>query len=132
MTNNFNGLETSDSMSGVSRKLVESNRVIFVSLTVLEPELKNHAAAKGIKFFTTTVRVLKDGGALPDGTPSTIMESFWSTRAYDEDGASDCPSWKLEPFVRRGVGAMEAAIAREHMMIEDIFVQMSCQGRISR
>lgn len=127
MNGNHSGIEASSTTHSVSRKFVESNRVVFVSLSVTEPLVQNLVGIDGIKFFTTTVRMLKPGNNMSDGFQETIMESFRSTRGYDVDGVNKCPPGKIEPFFELGIDAMETAIVKEYEVIEDLLVRMSCK-----
>lgn len=129
MKNNYDGFQTINTTSSVTRKFTERGRVVFVSLSLTEPLVQNHVPAEGIKFFTTAIRILNLGDALPDGSGSTVLESFWSTRGYDVDGVTKCPPWKLEPFFDLAMGAMEAAMTREHEAVEDLLVQMPFEVR---
>lgn len=127
--NTHNGFVTSNSISCVSRKFVERDRVVFVSVSLTEPSVKDHLAVDGVKFLTTTVRMLKRGNVMPDGSRATVLESFWSTKGYDVDGVSKCPGWKLEPFLALGIGAMEAAMVREQGAMEDLLLQAAVGGQ---
>lgn len=125
----YNGFEVNNSVRCITLKHVEDSCVTFVTVSATEPVIKGQSEVEGIKVITTTLRVLKHGSGMPDGSRGTIFESYWSTRVFDGDGESKCPTRKLEPFIDFGIEAIEAAITQEHEAIEDLLVQMSIGAR---
>lgn len=126
--------EISNALSSVSRKFVEQDRVVFVTILMTELHVKNYPNLDGIKFFSTIVVMLKHGDILADGSRGTIVETSWSTQGCDADGVSKCPSWKLESFHdwHFSIEAMKAKIIREHELMEDLLVLRQCGGKIDR
>jgi hypothetical protein len=122
VTRVFSGLETTNDHRSVSRKFVECDRAVFVTQSLTAPRVAGDVALRGVQFLTTIVRVIRSGGSLAYGGPSTVFESFWSTSGLETDGNTRFPASRLEPFIDAGIHALDATLTREQQVLEDLLM----------
>lgn len=106
----------------VTRKFVQKDRTVVVTLALTEPRSSADAAPLGIKALTTIVRILRPGELLSTGEQSTSIESHWSLRGLATDAVSECDAQVFEPFADAGLTHMLFCMTREEEAVEEILL----------
>lgn len=72
----YEGVKVTSAIQTVTRKFVERDRVVFVTLSRTQPCVVGDANTVGTQFLATIVRVVKRRDRQATGEDSTVVESL--------------------------------------------------------
>ncbi|ETP11596.1 hypothetical protein F441_12886 [Phytophthora nicotianae CJ01A1] len=104
--------------SGVARKYVEHDRVLFISSNLVEPTIRSHGAL-ALSFQETVVTVVRMGNTLASGQETAVIESYlWVDRR--DDGREIALKFRDAAFVDIAIDGWNKKLSLYSERIENI------------
>ncbi|KAG7382267.1 hypothetical protein PHYBOEH_010553 [Phytophthora boehmeriae] len=113
----------------VARKYVESDRVVFICKTLVEPRLLDKRKNAGFQTRTTLrIVVREDSDGLAQNEGVSIIDSHFSATRYDE-GLADDITIRTPTNRDIGIAAWDEAISRIAHRVENMAIDDCCSDK---